>query len=300
MGVFMKFFNSLQFFSIFCSLFVYSCQHISVQDGAPESVLENHQRVETQICGSHKVGINGCFFADGKVDQNLQVYNVAKGALRVTGCGIDKNYRYDMKNGEWFDVELKGMELVEDCALTLYQAPEFPGQEKLQFPVKGYIGSVFLGRCLAKQTCEFYEAQGRDKFDYNVKRVIDDPGFFLLRGCGKELIPSTQINHSLDLNIGSYNENQGCVFYLLLKNSKILLKSVYWLNSYKTEAMLMERPVMVGNSFEGDKSTMAYIQDGKIFTKARGKIKDGFVRFYTSAGRSLIIEFKNGNMIWSQ
>ncbi len=283
-------------FLILISIVLVSCQTV-VQDRAKPTIETNQQRVETVICDKHAVGLNGCLFKDGVVDSRLKIFNISKGSIRVLGCGLDLTSRYDLKNGEWFDVELP--ERIEnDCMISIYQQAEWPKQDKFEFPVKGFIGSVFLGRCLSGQSCQYSDKQIRRGDSLEIVEDLEDIGAYKLIGCGKELAMG-DYNGQLELDLGKLVENKGCVFYVLIKGQKTLYKHIIYVNVMELESLNLALPSVVKKKFQSDGSVLGYIQDGKIKMEQSGKA-EGLVRFYSSAGRSLLVQFKDGGIEWSK
>ncbi len=297
------------------------CAGAPMSDPNPGSIDMGWKRVETRICGSHEVGENGCTFVDGNLGTvKLEVYRIGVGDLQITGCGIQKNIRYNLKSPEWISMNLSELlgvgGLEQDCVLEIYQRLEFPLQDQLEIPVQGIYGTVSLGRCPSGIHCSMQFEQRNVVLGIE-QRLIPEAGAtgqYMLTGCGQTLIPMAPYVGPLVLDLerawpGGYpqmpaNGKQGCMFILGLKTGGMGYKlyDKVWL--IMRENVEMSEPTIAGRTFVGDRYTAATIVDGVIVRGGAGtytpNVLGNYLRFYTVKGRSMVVFVQDGRIKWQK
>lgn len=289
-----------------------------VADPNPPTIDMGHKRVETSICGRWSVGENGCIFPEGRISGVLKIYRIWEGELTITGqgCGVDKSITYPNSGGEWIDIDLRdlvGSSIEEDCFLNIIQFPKFKGQDQTQFPVRGINGSVLLGVCPAGVKCSYSSEQRRAGSSTPTwSPNVPASGQYLLRGCGKEIVPATQYAEPLKLDLkakwpGGYptEGKVGCTFILAVRGDDgQKLKTYRRIWFYKKGAILLPAPAIEEDKFTADSTVSLSIADGVGVTKNSGSFKPkaegNMLRFYTVQGRSLVVKVKGGKVEWTQ
>lgn len=284
-----------------------SCGHI-VQDKSPGSIDSDHLRVESLICGSHEVGNNGCIFQEGNVEGDLKFFAVNSGYIKLTGsaCGVDKKINYDIKSGEWVSIPLTslvGPKLSSDCMIEVYQNITVPRQDRLQFPVKGMIGTVFLGVCPSGVECNYSRDQVRQGFTMPLIPIHGTefgPSKYIVGACGSQVVPPTDASEYINY----IPQEKSCLFISSVKSSSgRKFKNFFDLHIFKSTAILMSEPVVsTDGKFIGDALSAINISNSKVSVGNKGSYDETsdqyFIRFYTSQGRSLVVALSKGVILW--
>jgi hypothetical protein len=280
--------------AIVFSLLIFSCQ-TPVQDNTPPVLDLGLKRVETIVCNNHQVGENGCIFPSGKVSGELKIYSYFSGNMVLVSqnCKIDKKFNYNSKQGEWVAFNLTsliGDTLTEDCVLSILQNVEVPRQEDLSFPIYPLKGTVTFGTCPVGVLCDFKFAQYRVDFDDLTMNIgADGENEILVRGCN-ETTP--------------YRANQGCLFIAGVRGEKkYKFYNKVWL--YDSRVVAMSEPLVTTKNskitVQGDKASLYSICNDEYVKGDTCKLKKNgvnYVRFYTSAGRTMVVKLNNGVVEW--
>lgn len=303
--------------SILLALLIFSCQ-TPVQDSSSPAINSGLKRVETVICGNHSVGENGCVFPEGNISGSLDIFAYFSGTVLLTSsnCMVDKKISYDMKQAEWISLDLKslvGNKLSQDCVISILQTPIVPKQDQLEFPIYPLKGTVTLGECPANVICKGDFTQKRFGA-YAPTMSIGSPGYnqIVAQGCGETLL-SGEFTDEINLDLVQlwpkntpYKGNSGCLFIVGVKgHDKYKFYNKIWL--YDQQVLTMAEPLLELKNNKvnvtGDKSTLYTIIDGDYARGNTGKVdkKDvHYIRFYTSAGRTMIVKINNGAIEWTK
>lgn len=291
---------------IFC-LLVSSCGGI-VQDKKPSSIDMNHKRIETELCGEHAVGLNGCLLKDGIVSGEMSVYSPVESKFQMNGCGVDKEIILGSGWTTFQNTELLGSVLKEDCKIEMYQFLSFPDKEKLTFPVRGMSGSVFFGKCSFE--CSYSAQQERfgEIVSISIFGTKGNSGKYQVQTCGTTVGP-LDFDKEVSVDIDTSKIPQNCLIGSAVKSVN-KYKAFYDLSVYKQETILLASPSIQKGSFGkfsvvGDDSVAISDVDGVV--KVGGKFnykpkpEGNWIKFYTSQGRSLVVYVnQNGAIEWMQ
>jgi len=302
-----------------------SCAAVKlVNDPAPDTIGVGHKRVETEICGRHEVGENGCVFPRGELTGVLKIRRVLQGNLSIVGqgCKVDWAQRYEWDKNPWIELDLRqlvGNNLTDDCVLDIYQFVDYPGSATAPFQIHGIYGTVTLGTCPDGIMCRFESEQLRAGWHPDAMTFSDlEAGQYLLRGCNSQVVPPTAYTGPLSLNLeqlwphGYPSQGKtGCLFILGVRGDNGALYKVYrkvWL--FKEEALRLDAPSLTLNPktgkirFVGDNRSSLSTTDTNIFNGNSGDFipaPDGnWLRFYTVKGRTLVVLVKNGSIVWQR
>lgn len=303
--------------SILLALLIFSCQ-TPVQDSSSTAISAGLKRVETVICGTHAVGENGCVYPEGNISGTLDIFAYFSGTILLTSsnCSVDKKITYDLKQAEWVSLDLKGLvgeKLTQDCIISILQTPLVPKQDNLQFPIYPLIGTVTLGTCPANVKCSATFIQRRFG-TYSPEMSIGAPGYNIIaaQGCGETLL-SGEFTDEINLDFVKlwpkntpYKGNNGCLFIVGVKgNDKYKFYNKVWF--YDNAVLTMAEPLLTIKSKKvtvvGDKSTLYTILDANYAKGNTGEVDAvgvHYVRFYTSAGRTMVVMIKDGVAQWTK
>lgn len=291
----------------FVLVFMSSCGHIT-QDKSPGSIETDYLRVESVICGKHDIGSNGCIFPEGNVEGELKLFATNSGYIKLTGssCGVDKKINYDIKNGEWITLDLKslvGPKLVDDCMIKVYQNIMVPNQDRLQFPILGMVGSVFLGVCPSGVECSYENKQERQGFsmpEIIIHGTEFGPSKYIVGACGSQVVSPTDAT-----TLTTYlPQEKSCMVISSVKSSSgRKFKNFYDLHIFKSTTILMSEPTLTTDGkFTGDSLSAINISNSKVTVGNKGKFdetaEEQIIRFYTSQGRSLVVALSKGVILW--
>jgi hypothetical protein len=316
---------------LFLSLVV-ACNGTLIKDPSPPTIDSHFARVETKIWDVEKVGENGCVYSEGVLEGNLSIYKVLQGTISIigAGCEVDYSTQYAYQEGKespWLEIPLTELipsgKLENDCVLTIYQYLRYDGYESTPFPIQGIYGSVILGTSPHGVSGTFNSEQIRSGWLIPFLTFQSDSGGqYLLRGCGKELIPPTRFDKDLSVDLGSVwpggysNVTQGaCTFILSVKeNSGKLTKHYQRINIFNANVVKLSEPALQLSldshdeirkiSFIGDPFASLTLVDDYALNASQGHYEPGrdgdTLRFYTTSGRTLKVLIKNGKVLWAQ
>lgn len=304
--------------SISISILILSCQ-LPVKDSSSPAIDSGLKRVETIICNNHAVGENGCLFPDGVITGDLDIYAYFSGTLLLvsSNCNVDKKVSYNISESEWVKFNLKdlvGEKLSSDCVISILQTPNTEDQERLEFPLYPLKGTITLGRCPNGVVCDSRFTQERFSVRNDIMSIgADGLNKILVQACG-ETVFSGEFTGEINLSLStiwpqntSHKGNSGCLFVVGVRgvdnDNRYKFYNKIWY--YDDNVLTMSAPsVTVKNNnirVIGDKSTLYTITDGKYSRGNTCKIKKKgvrYVRFYTSAGRTMVVKFNDGVVEW--